>query len=239
VIVAHARLRQGAGGDQLIVRLINAYREQAGAVGEDVFGAEFEEGGEAFSYESPGAQTTVSEIASQIGDVLAEATFSEPTGNFPALAERSIEAAIAKYASGWKARTLIDHSSQAILDVTAFFQSIDEWMRIRAGLGGTPLVNSVQVFALSPRGAELRLKVFGDPQRLAVAMENHGVVFWTEDGRRWVLATSALANQLRGSRFLRERRADYDGVFSEPRIEPASDRLDQDETAAPKLDQRF
>ncbi|GAB4519243.1 MAG: hypothetical protein Kow00133_04810 [Amphiplicatus sp.] len=203
VIVAHALLRQENGEDRLTVRLINGYREAAAeapmsALEEDITGL-LEPG----AYET--AQSGVEELAAKTGDVLAQVAFAEPSGNFPALAERAIETAIAKYAAGWKARTLIDHSSEAVLETSAFFRSLDDWKRIRAGLNATPLVGSAQVFALSPRGAELRLKVFGDPNRLAVALENYGVVFWTEDGERWLLATSSQASQLRGSRLLRRR----------------------------------
>lgn len=203
VIVAHALLRQQNGEDRLTVRLVNGYREAADAASlsaleEDIAG--ILEPGE---YEA--SQPGVEERAAKTGDVLAQVAFAEPSGNFPALAERAIETAIAKYAADWKARTLIDHSSEAVLETSAFFRSLDDWKRIRAGLDATPLVASAQVFALSPRGAELRLKVFGDPGRLAVALENYGVVFWTEDGERWLLATSAQASQLRGSRLLRRR----------------------------------
>ncbi|MBB5519594.1 DUF2066 domain-containing protein [Amphiplicatus metriothermophilus] len=203
VIVAHALLRQQNGEDRLTVRLINGYREAAAeaplsALEEDITG--LLEPGE---YET--VQPGVEELAAKTGDVLAQVALAEPSGNFPTLAERAIESAIAKYAAGWKARTLIDHSSEAVLETSAFFRSLDDWKRIRAGLDATPLVGSAQVFALSPRGAELRLKVFGDPNRLAVALENYGVVFWTEDGERWLLAAASQASQLRGSRLLRRR----------------------------------
>ena len=165
----------------------------------------------------------------KVGEVLAQATFSEISGNFPSLADKAIEGAIAKYASAWKSRTLIDHSHEGVLETTAFFDSLADWTKIRAGLIATPLVGSVQVFALSPRGAEMRLKVFGDPQRLAVAMENYGVTFWTEDRQRWFLATPTRAGQLRGSSAL--RRVYSDGNFN--REDPAAPRIDHAVDAAP------
>ncbi|MGE0409848.1 MAG: DUF2066 domain-containing protein [Amphiplicatus sp.] len=243
VIVAHARLKQQDGADQLAVRLINGHRESAmlapasemdPAIADLVSSNDGTTAAPAF--ERPASDD---DFAAKVGDVLAQATFSEPTGNFPALAERAIEGAIAKYASGWKARTLIDHSSEAVLETSAFFDSLEEWTKIRKGLIATPLVGSVQVFALSPRGAEMRLKVFGDPKRLTFAMENYGVVFWTEDGERWLLATPNKANALRGGRQFRRRH----GIFGEdstraedPRIEPAADALRAPET---KIEQRY
>jgi hypothetical protein len=206
VIVAHARLRQAEGAHQLTVRLVNAHRESGKADLSDVFGEEIEidvpdDADQTFTY-SEGDE----DFAAKVGEVLAQTTLSEPAGNFPSLAERAIDAAIAVYASGWKRRTLIDHSKESRLPVTAFFDSIEDWSKIRSALIATPLVGSVQVSALSRRGAEMSVRVFGEPARMQVAMENQGVVFWTETGDRWFLATPSVAGKFRGRRFLRERR---------------------------------
>lgn len=224
VIVAHARLQQTGGQDRLTVRLVNGYRESAGLPARAEFDpalADIEEAEYQLSV------PVTEEIAAKVGDVLAQIADTEATGNFPMLAERAIESAIAKYASGWKARTLIDHSVEAVLETSAFFTSLQDWATIRRALSATPIVGSVQVFALSPRGAEMRLKVFGDPGRLTVAMENYGVVFWSEDGERWLLATPAQARTLRGARWLRQQRrgglfGDSTPYTDQPRLEPAS-----------------
>jgi hypothetical protein len=238
VIVAHARLRQQDGQDQLNVRLINAYRESAALAPSAELDPSLID---ADVSAAPAPQVVDADFAAKVGDVLAQAYFTEPSGNFAGLSERAIESAIAKYASGWKAKTLIDHSSEAVLETTAFFDSIGDWTKIRAGLVATPLVGSVQVFALSPRGAEMRLKVFGDPQRLTVAMENYGVVFWNEGQDAWFLATPSKASQLRGSKMLRRKRGVFgeDGTFSEegPQIEPASE--DDDSAPETKVEQHY
>ncbi len=238
VIVAHARLKQQGGQDQLMVRLINAHRESAilTPVAElDPAMAELAED------TAPAQRAPEDDFAARVGDVLAQASFLEPSGNFPALAERAIETAIAKYASGWKALTLIDHSTEAVYETTAFYDSLQEWTKIRAGLVATPLVGSVQVFALSPVGAELRLKIFGDPRRLTVAMENYGVVFWTEGGERWFLAPPKKANALRGSRQLRRHRGifgeDQTGRGAGQRIERASETEEQ--SPETKIEQQY
>lgn len=216
VIVAHARLTQKDGANQLTVRLINGHRESGKAQLADVLGTEEEIDdlgpvNETFSY----AQSD-DDFASKVGDVLAQTYLSEPVGNFPALAERSIEAAIAKYSSGWKNRTLIDHAREARLPVTAFFERIEDWSKIRSALIATPLVGAVQVSALSRKGAEMDVRIFGEPSRVQVAMENQGIVFWTETGERWFLATPQVAGKYRGRRFLRDRR----GLFSADELPP-------------------
>jgi hypothetical protein len=222
VIVAHAKLTQASGSHTLTVRLLNGYRETAKA--DPIAGLEDDPALEAGD---DGSSLTYaiedSDFAAKVGEVLAQTSLTEPVGNFPALAERSIEAAITRYAAGWKDRTLIDHSREAQIAVSAFFDRIEDWSRIRSALIATPLVGAVQVSALSRRGAEMSVRIFGDPAKVQVAMENQGIVFWTETGDRWFLATPPVASKYRGRRFLRgDRRglADADAVDFEQQFEP-------------------
>ncbi len=214
VVIAHARLVKRGSDNQLTVRLLNAYRESgkaaATAAASDVLGEEAgTENGEAqnetFTY-----AIEDDDFATKVGEVLAQTTLTEATGNFPGLAERAIESTIARYASGWKAKTLIDHSKEALLPVSVFYDRLEDWSKIRAALIATPLVGAVQVGALSRRGAEMNVRIFGDPAKVQVAMENQGIVFWTETGERWFLATPAVAGKYRGRRFLRSERR---GIF--------------------------
>ena len=46
------------------------------------------------------------------------------------------------------------------------------------------------------------VRAYGDPQKLIVAMESQGLVLWTQDGERWLVATPATASEMR----LRDRR---------------------------------
>ncbi|OFX05995.1 MAG: hypothetical protein A3E78_01415 [Alphaproteobacteria bacterium RIFCSPHIGHO2_12_FULL_63_12] len=233
VIVAHARLTQKDGANQLSVRLINGHRESGKADLTEVLGEETD-----IAVDGAAAQTFSyaegdEDFAAKVGDVLAQTYLTEPVGNFPSLAERSIEAVIAKYASGWKSRTLIDHSKEARLPVTAFFDRIEDWSKIRSALIATPLVGSVQVSSLSRKGAEMDVRIFGDPSRMQVAMENQGIVFWSETGDRWFLATPAVAGKYRGRRFLRSDRRGLSSAddFVEPDdgVRNVSDERNPDE----------
>ncbi|MEL7490087.1 MAG: DUF2066 domain-containing protein [Pseudomonadota bacterium] len=234
VIVAHARLRQQEGKDQVSVRLINGYRESGALAPNDELGELLEQ-----ETTPAAARTPANNFAADVGDVLGQAFLSEASGNFPMLAERAIELSIAKYSKGWKARTLIDYGAEAILDSTAFFGSIQEWAKIRSALVETPLVGSVQVSALSKRGAEMRMRVFGDPSRLVTALESQGLTLWTETGERWFVATPSTAQQYRGRRFLRERDrrrglfGDADSYGDAARPIPATEVLEPE--AAPKI----
>lgn len=238
VIVAHARLDKSGGEDRLSVRLLNGFRDTAAANTVPVPGQD-DSGVENIALQvAPPEQT-----AAKVGDVLASGVYSEGDGRFGTLASRAIESTIARYAASWKAKTLIDHSKEAIVEATAFFQSVEDWARIRAGLNATPLVGAIQVFALSPRGAELRLRIFGDASRLAVALDAYGVVFWSEDGERYLVATPAQAATLKGDRTLRRRRVSADvqtGVAAdEARVEAASEFRDPDLAPNSKVDNLF
>jgi hypothetical protein len=62
-------------------------------------------------------------------------------------------------------------------------------------------------------------------------MENQGIVFWSETGERWFLATPAVAGKYRGRRFLRSGRsglfgADGEGLENENGPVPANAVVD-------------
>jgi hypothetical protein len=237
VIVAHARLTQKDGANQLTVRLLNGHRESGKADLSDVLGHETELEEEDLPTQTLSYAQGDEDFASKVGEVLAQTFLSEPIGNFPTLAEHSIDAAIAKYSSGWKARTLIDHSKEARIPVTAFFDRIEDWSKIRSALIATPLVGSVQVSSLSRRGAEMDIRLFGEPARMQVAMENQGIVFWTETGERWFLATPAVAGKYRGRRFLRsDRRGLAEGEDMPGEDGPVPASAVDDGTNAPALE---
>lgn len=206
VIVAHAYLRQVDGEDRLRVRLINGFRESGEIGGLEEFNTPEDDDDAAFSSFGPANNDF---ILARAGDVLAEARFNRPSGNFPTLAETAIETAVAKHATPWKRQTLIDHTEAALLEASAYFASIGEWAQIRAALVSTPLIGSIQVRSLSRRGAEMLIRSYGDPGKLIVAMEAQGLALWTEDGgERWLVATPVTAQGVRnqGARNQNDRR---------------------------------
>ena len=191
VIIAHAFLQQQNGEDKLRVRFINGYVERHG------FDSEIGAGdlGVADGVAAPDQPAESQFRQARTGEVLAEAWFSQASGNFPTLAERAIEETIAKYAKPWKERTLIDHTVAALLNVSAIYNSIAEWGQIRSALTATPLVSAVQVRSLSRGGAEMVVQAFGDPEKLVVAMDAQGLVMWSHDGEYWTIATPAAAQR--------------------------------------------
>ena len=196
VVVAHAFLQQVDGEDRLRVRLINGFRESGNIDAMEELGVDDSDA----AYKGRKKKTNADDfITSKVGDVLAEDWFSQPSGGFPVLAERSIDDTIAQYAKPWKQRTLIDYASQALLAVSAHYRSLAEWTQIRAALVSTPLVGSVQVRSLSRTGADMLIQAYGDPGKLAVAMEAQGLALWSEDGDHWLIATPSTAQGVRGA----------------------------------------
>lgn len=220
VIVAHAYLQQAGDQHKLRVRLINGFRESAELENEeDILNRVNANGAEGFGGALQGPATNNFNPA-KVGDVLAEAWFNRPSGNFPALAEEAIEVVIAKHAKPWKEQTLIDHTEAALLEASAYFRSLDDWAKIRAALISTPLVGSVQVRSLSRYGAEMLVRAYGDPDKLIVAMEAQGLVLWTEDGERWMVATPATASEMRLNSRRRNRFGNTEGGASP--VQPAA-----------------
>ncbi len=216
VIVAHAVLQQVDGEDRLRVRLINGFRESASLNSIEELSTY---GGEPSADYAQGPETNEF-LPAKVGDILAEEWFSQPSGNFPSLAEQSIDVSIAKYAKPWKEKTLIDHSSLALLTVSAHYRSLSEWTQIRSALLSTPLIGSVQVRSLSRMGSEMLIQAYGDPTKLTVAMEAQGLVLWSEDGDHWLIATPATAQTVRGNDRRRRRFGEDD--TNEPDFFPAS-----------------
>jgi hypothetical protein len=81
------------------------------------------------------------------------------------------------------------------------------------------------------------IRLFGEPARMQVAMENQGIVFWTETGERWFLATPAVAGKYRGRRFLRsDRRGLAEGEDMPGEDGPVPASAVDDGTNAPALE---
>ncbi|MEO1240773.1 MAG: DUF2066 domain-containing protein [Pseudomonadota bacterium] len=221
VIVAHAFLQQIDGEDRLRVRLMNGFRESGELTEISELDPTSVSDVETRDFAVQGPDTNAF-IPAKVGDLLAEGWFRQPSGSFPALAERSIDTTIAKYAKPWKERTLIDHNVSGLLETSAFYQSIGEWSKIRSALVGTPLVGSVQVRAMSRRGAEMLIRAYGDPGKLIVAMESQGLALWTEDGDRWMIATPSTAQSVRGRSRRSRRNRLGDNEYAAPDYQPAA-----------------
>ncbi len=224
VVIAHAKLEQFEGEDRLQVRLVNGYRVSAAlAPSDEEFSPEdFTGAADAGLADVGGAfdAQTADEVESDVGDLLAEGWYRAPSGDFPALSREAIEAVLANYAEDWKQATLIDHLTARVLQISAYFKELADWIAIRRALGDTPFVESVQVLALSPSGALLSARVVGDVEKLGTAMEERGLSLWSSDGDAvWNIAAPDYAPSVR-DRLRRSSRRRFSDAQAEPVIEP-------------------
>lgn len=201
VIVALGRVSEQDGQYRLRVRLIEGFFDAEGRVA-----ANFVPGNTAALYDDAsgfGGTAAARPVAATVGDTLAEGWFRGPVGDFPALAQRAVEAVVAKYGADWKARTLVNYGQTRDLQLTAWFRNIDEWARIRTALEGTPMVEELDVAALTADGANVRIKVVGELSQLILAMKQRNLILWSEDGMTYNIATPDMAAEVQA----RPRRA--------------------------------
>ena len=184
VIIAHGYLSQNDGQARLRVRLMDGFLNNQAQAARD-----YVPSNSAVLYDDDGFGAAGAGSGQRAGRVLTESWYREAAGDFPALARRAVESTVAKYAAGWKAQTLVDHSVSRTYKVNAWVNSIDELATIRQALEDSPLVEEVNVEAVASEGATIFIKVIGDIDQLVVAMRQRNLVFWTTNNIVWNIAT--------------------------------------------------
>jgi hypothetical protein len=199
IILALGKLEEGEGEYRLYVQLLDAYldgRTSARQRLDASRSAELYDDTEGYGSDGVVTPDAAALTAAQRGGVLVDAYFRGPTGDFPALAQRAVESTVAKYAKGWKAQTLVDHSAVRSLTLTAWFGTLDEWADIRLALEGTPLVREMKVGAFNNENAVIDLSVIGDQDQFLLAMRQENLTVWQGPRGDWNIASFDLAQQL-------------------------------------------
>lgn len=195
IVLAHGRLREANGEFRLQVRLIDAYMPGRGAAARAVDAANA-----ASLYDDEdgfGTQRVSLAAVPKRGSVLAEAYFRGPGDDFPALAQRAVEGTVAKYARGWKAQTLVDHSAVRPMTLTAWFGSLDEWAVIRMALEKSSLVRSMDVGAFNNENALIDLQLIGEEDQFTLAMRQNNLTVWRGPDGGWNVAGFERADAVR------------------------------------------
>jgi len=86
----------------------------------------------------------------------------------------------------WLVESALDFSQQASLEVSAQLTSLPEWLAIQKRLTDTPMIQRVDLRALSVTGAQVNLHFLGTPEKLASALSQHGLTLSQEAGQ-WQL----------------------------------------------------
>ncbi|MCI5048549.1 MAG: DUF2066 domain-containing protein [Aquisalinus sp.] len=195
VIVAQGYLMETDGQYRLRVRLLDGYLNNVARAVSTI-----DRNNSSALYDSQdgfGSTGRSAQTSGTPGSVLLEGWYRDGVGDFPLLAARAVESTVAKYAAGWKAQTLIDHSVSQTYQVNAWFSSIDEWADIQAVLQDSPLVASYDTRALTADGASVNMRVAGDVDQLVLSLRERNIVFWTVDDYIWNIATSTTYEEVR------------------------------------------
>ncbi|MEM9420981.1 MAG: DUF2066 domain-containing protein [Pseudomonadota bacterium] len=196
VILAHGRLRQANGEFRLQVRLIDAYLAGRPTDAAPVPTNPEDAAGLYDSADGFGKQAVAVVALREKGAVMAEAYFKGRGDDFPALAQRAVEATVAKYAREWKTQTLVDHSAIRPLSLTAWFGSLDEWAVIRIALEKSPLIREMKVGAFTNENALIDLNVIGQQNQFILAMRQANLSVWLGPDGGWNIASFDRSEQV-------------------------------------------
>lgn len=86
----------------------------------------------------------------------------------------------------WLMETALDYALPASLEVMAPLGALQDWLGVQRRLRETPMIQRVDLMALSVRGAQVNLHYLGTQEKLAAALSQHGLAL-TQEAGRWQL----------------------------------------------------
>ncbi len=92
--------------------------------------------------------------------------------------------------SSWKAENAVAFGLSQNLRASVEFASLSEWLAIRDRLNATPIVDGVDINAISPTGAQVSVKVAGSTESLAASLAERQVRL-VDEGGYWTLTMAA------------------------------------------------
>jgi len=109
----------------------------------------------------------------------AASSFAYAQSTFPALAEVIAERA----AEIWKTRVSVDFATRARLTADVSFDSLDDWAKIRDGLGSIRAVTGLEVVGLALHEAEINVTYSGRQEQLRDALAQQNLQLSNNDGQ--------------------------------------------------------
>jgi hypothetical protein len=109
----------------------------------------------------------------------APSSFAYAQSTFPALAEVIAERA----AEIWKTRTSVDFATRARLTADVAFDSLDDWAKIRDGLGSIRAVTGLEVVGLALHEAEINVTYSGRQEQLRDALAQQNLQLSNNNGQ--------------------------------------------------------
>ncbi|PHS28665.1 MAG: hypothetical protein COA84_00275 [Robiginitomaculum sp.] len=83
--------------------------------------------------------------------------------------------------TSWKHKAIVRGKERQSVRLTALYNGLDEWQRLRDALGGVALVEEARLDALSYDGALLTLRYIGSEEQLARRLAQKGIALGNED----------------------------------------------------------
>ncbi|GGD01048.1 DUF2066 domain-containing protein [Aquisalinus flavus] len=197
VLIAHAFLDEEDGQYRMRGRLLDGYLASSGRnaanYSADNASALYDD---TAGFGSSGVLVRTS--SDQPGRALFENFFRGEAGDFPVLAQRAVENMVSRYAAGWKAQTLVDHSVVRQVRMNVWVDSLDEFALIRRALEDSPIVESIETGPISLQGGSITVSVAGAMDQLVADLRQRNVILWTVDNIVWNVATPEKADEVRG-----------------------------------------
>ena len=102
--------------------------------------------------------------------------FESGPGEMPeSVMQRAAAALVRAAEETWLNDTALDFAQQASLDVAAPLRTLQDWVNIQTRLKQTPMIQRMDVQALSVEGAQVTLHYLGTPEKLTAALSQHGL----------------------------------------------------------------
>jgi hypothetical protein len=106
-------------------------------------------------------------------------SFAYAQSTFPALAEVIADRA----AEIWKTRVSVDFATRARLTADVSFDSLDDWSKIRDGLGSIRAVTGLEVVGLALHEAEINVTYSGRQEQLRDALAQQNLQLSNNNGQ--------------------------------------------------------
>ena len=122
-------------------------------------------------------------------------TFSPVAGeNLQSLLTRAANELISQVNDNWKRDNLLRFGQQAVVAVTVRIGGLADWLKVREHLAGVAVISRVDLVLLSRDEVRVNLHYIGEPEQLALALEQADLII-TREGDSWILGLSSVARQ--------------------------------------------
>lgn len=141
---------------------------------------------------SPTGRPELEVFVTRYGSALVEQTvvqsyIAAPGEGVDALLRRAAENVAKQVEDNWKRDNLLQFGQQAVASVAVPIRTLQDWLKVRSRLGHVAVIRRIDLVVLSRDEARVNLHYIGDPDQLALALEQSDLVL-SYEGDDWVLS---------------------------------------------------